>query len=438
MELLRPYKLHEKQLGPFQCTKRFINLLCGRRGGKTQLNARLFILRAYYDLSNATGTPPVIINGNPEGEPLIHLWAIAPTNDLVKVSKRAFFSAINPKLILRHNRAENSVWLIGWILVEFKSADRPELLVAAGLHGIWISEYSRLKEWVWAENLRPTLTDHDGWALIDTTGKLMGNNHYERDILQYALPGPKHDPDFAHFSWNTEDNTFIPNVKEEVAKAKATLPEAIFNINYMASIESFEGAIWALKRETHWIKELPKTVDRITGGQDWGYSHDGAMVIVAQSGENYYIVAGWMENKLYVKDDPELHSWVKVYAEIDDWCFDQWGERIEIIAGGPDEPASIDAMVESEVPMIAADNSVSDGNQGVAILFHPIPKKGPRMYFVENTPYKEHLERIFKQCQKYHVKPGTDKPEKKDDDGPDALRYNIQTFINQPDMFEVT
>lgn len=437
--MLKPYKLHEKQLEPFLSDKRFINLLCGRRGGKTQLNARKFILRAYKSLMKAPKkTPPVIINGNIEGEPIVHTWVVAPTNKLLQVAKRAFFSAINRKLILKHNRAENHVWLHGWILVEFMSADRPELLVGVGLHGLWISEYARLKEWVWAENLRPCLSDHNGWCLIDTTGRIMGAQHYDRDILQFAQEGPKHDPDFGHFTWNTEDNTFIPNIKEEVAKAKATLPRHIFNVNYMASTESFEGAIWELERSIHWVDNLPEKVDRITAGQDWGFSHDGALIVRAHCGENYYLVAGWMENRLAVKDDPELRSWVKVYAEIDEWCYEQLGIRIEANAGGPDRPENIDAMILSDVPMVSADNSVNDGNQGVSILFHNIAGKGPRLQFVKNTPYKDHLERIFSQCQKYHVKPGTDQPEKKDDDGPDALRYDVQTFTNIPSMFEVT
>jgi hypothetical protein len=66
-------------------------------------------------------------------------------------------------LVKKWNASKLRLWPYGNILIEFKSAERPERLVARGLDGAWFDEAARCPQVAWA-NLRARLADRQGWC----------------------------------------------------------------------------------------------------------------------------------------------------------------------------------------------------------------------------------------------------------------------------------
>lgn len=443
---LQDFELTKVQQNVWNCNTRFIDILAGRRGGKDYVIIRKAIAAMYNDLDNllrfkrGSGiemAPPAMVGRKIVGKPWLHYWVVAPTQSLLEVAKREFFEAIRPECILLHREQKGQVWLSGFMLVEFKSADRPDLLVGSGLNGIVIDEYARLKPGVWMDNLRPTISDKMGWCYIATTGKGR-RHHYYTDIRRYSEPGPLHDSEFTAFHWKTVDNTAIPGIVVEVEHARKTMPPGMFRRNYEASLEEFEGQVFeGMDRKLHFVERIPegRTVDRIIAGMDWGFSHAGCLTFAAICNEEVYIVAAWHEARLKVKSnfvngEYEEDCWISRYWEINNYLHDKYGVECETVYCDPSRPEFIEDLEDADIPAEAADNEVDPGIQDVALLLVPRIQGGPRMVWLTEGEYSKHVGTIYDECEGYSYKPNSEKVLKMQDEGPDTVRYLVRTGIS--------
>lgn len=446
MKCLKPFKIHLKQMAVWKSTARFIDMLVGRRGGKTYIAVRKFIARVFNDYAiyqahheeQKIPMPlPVIINNRIEGEPFLIYWIVSPTNKLLKIVKRAFFEALEPKLIIDWNATSNELYLVGFIKIEFWTAERPDLLVGPGLNGVLVDEHARLKPLVWTDNLRPTLSDKNGWAIFCTTPK--GRNHYYYDIRKFSLPGPDHDDDYEAFHWKTVDNTTRPALVLEVEKAKRTMPKAMFERNYEASLEAFEGQVWGeIDSTIHWADNIPDVefADRLFSAQDWGYSNPGCLGVFLECGEQCYLIAGHHEAGIVVKADKDgdgkymEQCWIQIYKDIEKWAMDKFGMEIETCSCDTENPEFITYYQDAGINAENANKEKDEGIQSVAVMLHPRPERGPRLMWWKNSPYAKHLQLIFEDCQGLHYKDGTEFVVKHKDHGADTVRYGIHTNID--------
>lgn len=131
--------------------------------------------------------------------------------------------------------------------------DKPERIEGQPWNGCHITEFGNIKEGAWGENIRPVLSDTNGFAFID--GVPEGRNHYY-DLALYgaggAIPEVKEivggyaenpdDPEWAFYCWFSSDVLS----SAEIASARKHLDEKTFRQEYQGSFESFEGlAYWA-------------------------------------------------------------------------------------------------------------------------------------------------------------------------------------------------
>jgi hypothetical protein len=226
--LFANYHPHAKQK-PFHKSKaRFKALAAGTRGGKTYACAREFIRRVYRDRAAKKGR--------------LNYWIIAPDYNLTEVAREELADILgcdspenmeSSPLVKKWNASKLRLWLYGNILIEFKSAERPERLVARGLDGAWFDEAARCPQVAWA-NLRDRLADRQSWCLFGTTP--MGKNWFYEEIYRLGDQFDElYDPEFQSFLFKTADNTAVPGLASEVERAKKQMPLRYFRRDFEAS-----------------------------------------------------------------------------------------------------------------------------------------------------------------------------------------------------------
>ena len=419
--------------------KRFIISEAGRRGGKTNINGKKSVKNIYRDFSGV-GLSPRPQNPRPSIRKLLPrylYWAVAPTYGLNMAQWKIILAFLPELLIQKIDIAKSQIWIKPEILICFKSADKPKNLVSEGLNGLWITETARLKREAWNDNLRPCLSDYNGWFLSDTTP--LGDNWYVEDIADYADPNnDKYDPEYQFYTWHTKDNTMLPGIDKEVEKAKKTMPKKLFQRNYEASREAFEGQIFEEFLEEIHVREFEHVPDRymvIVAGQDWGYTHKGAFVIVGITHDLHVDVIDEiaMSKVSVVKptDDYTGNTWVdmvknKLYQY--KFKFNDKLYGIEHVFAGPDEPEHIDDYKRNDIPAKKANNSVLPGIEWIQILLHPDENQVSR--FRVHKRCKNLIQNL--KTQRWKTDPqGEDSevPEKgsgeNDFDSNDALRYAL-------------
>jgi PBSX family phage terminase large subunit len=412
-DLFSTYEPHPKQLAFHGSTARIKCCAAGTRGGKTFAGAREFVRKVYADRAAKHGR--------------LFYWIVAPDYSLTDVAREELFDILGADLadpttspLVKHwNGSKLRLVLYGDIYIEFKSAERPEKLVARGLNGCWIDEASRCPAVTWA-NVRARIADRRGWALLTTTP--MGKNWFYNEVYVLGLRGSAdRDPDYESFHWTTADNTALPWLKDEMERARKVLPPRYFQRDWEASFEIFAGQIYdEFDRQLHVVERanLPLEFKTVIAGKDWGFAdgHPGATVVLGLSGSGkWYVLEEVVETR-------RLLGW---WTEKDRELMEKW--NIQMFYADPSEPEHIYQYRVDGLPIMEAKNRVAPGIQTVATLLHPVDGV-PSLYFAEDC--HESIEEI----EGYHYKEDRfgntkEEPEKSNDHTCDAIRYALHTHV---------
>ena len=414
---------HQKQEAVWICPARFIDVMAGRRGGKDWISARKFIKRIYNDLKKGRGyhSPSIKLE-----IPRLHYWCVAPSYKLNAVQKREIFKFIPETAIQDWVASRSKLWIYPEILIEFKSAENPEKLVSEGLNGIYITETARLKASVWNDNLRPTLSDKQGWGIFTTTP--LGRNWYIDDIRALSDPASetKH-PDWEGFYWKTSENTKCPGLIEEVEKAKATMPERYFRRNYEASPDAYHGQVFEEFDIDKHVVDFDVDLDRykyVVAGQDWGFTHNGVLCVVGITPDDDVDVIELVSapNINVVSTDPDQRTWRNIDLQLQD----KYG--IEWIFGGVDQPENITILRREGVDgrcvnIRGAKNAVRPSIDFLSTLMRANGGGRPKFRIRKCAATKPLVSGIIN--YRWDDKPGKEQPIKENDDEVDALRYAV-------------
>jgi len=228
---LRP---HPVQQAYFNSTHRFITLPAGRRSGKTELAKRRLVLRA---LGATTKWPP-------------RFFAGAPTRDQ---AKRIFWDdlkALVPRYALAAKPSESDLMLalINGAQLWVIGMDEPRRIEGQPWDGGVLDEYADMKETAWPQNVRPALSDRNGWC--DLIGVPEGRNHYYRLVRDAIAMQAKYGAasEWANYTWPSAD--ILP--AKEIEAAKRDLDPLTFDQEYNASFVNFTGrAYYAFTEALH-------------------------------------------------------------------------------------------------------------------------------------------------------------------------------------------
>lgn len=223
-------KPHDGQNALWRSKARFIVLPCGRRSGKSEIAKRKLVLSAI----------------NPDsGYPDANYFAAAPTRDQAKRIYWRDLKALIPKpLISKTSESELLIQLYNGATIYVVGMDKPERIEGLSWNGGILDEYANMKKMAWEENVRPALSDRNGWCWL--IGVPEGRNHYY-ELYQFAL-SEKSGDEWAAFTWKSAE--ILP--EHEIASARATLDELTFQQEYEASFVTFKGrCYYPFLRETH-------------------------------------------------------------------------------------------------------------------------------------------------------------------------------------------
>ena len=216
----RWYKLkpHDGQRALWHSKARFIVLPCGRRSGKSEIAKRKLVLSA---LNPDTGyTDP-------------NYFVAAPTHAQAKRIYWKDLKALIPKELVENIReGELSISLKNGATIYVIGMDKPERIEGISWNGGILDEYANMKPQAWLANVRPALSDRNGWCWL--IGVPEGRNHYYDTYLQ-ALEDKT--GEWAVFQWPSAD--ILPQA--EIESARRMLDELTFQQEYEASFVSFTG-----------------------------------------------------------------------------------------------------------------------------------------------------------------------------------------------------
>lgn len=269
--------LHPSQALIAKDTHRFRVFRCGRRFGKTSLIAEEI---KGVSISKPSRTA-YIANNYQQARDI--MWEMLK-KELAGAIKETNEARLEIKVRTIQGK-ESYIVLRGWESVENLRGQAFDFLA--------IDEVAQMKNfWAnWQEVLRPTLTDTKGSVIFAGTPK--GFNHFY-DLSNQELT----DKDFKSFHFTSYDNPHLP--KDELDKAKETLPPDRFAQEYLASFQKTQGLVYKeFSREKHLVDGLPYTDGKWIkyGAIDFGYRNPAAVLDVYYDNEKIVVEDEWYKRE---------------------------------------------------------------------------------------------------------------------------------------------
>lgn len=362
-------------------------------------------------------------------------WIVSPTYKQSKmIHWRDYLKEIPSQWVQKKNEVELSIILKNGSIIELKGAENPDALRGVKLRGLVIDEIASIRnwDWLWAEVLRPTLTDYSAPAIFISTPK--GFNHFH-DLYQL---GQQPEGDYRSWRYTSYDNPYIRN--EEIDAAKKELTEDTFAQEYMADFRKYTGLVYKnFERILHVIEPFDIPYDwRGIRGVDFGSTNPTACIwVLFDKDDNWYIADEHYETGKTI----DYHAGImnahaltpKIISTFGDPSGAQWmrefAERGVYIT-----PANKDTGTSNK-------NWVNFGIEKVAEKLKPIPghfvdKVGkdnqPKLFVFNNC---ENTIREFETYRWREKSPTAaqdlnepEEPEKANDHIMDALRYCVVSY----------
>lgn len=244
-----PPALHATQAQVYHDPARFRVLACGRRWGKTRVGSLMCVQTA--------------VTGG-------RAWWVAPSYPVSQVGWRLIRKLAAQVPGVEIKKGELQVVFPGGGSVRVRSADNPDALRGEGLDLVVLDECAFIQEEAWSEALRPALSDRKGRAVFISTPK--GRNWFWRAFQR----GLEHSGEWSSYQIPTSDNPYI--APTEIEAARETLPELIFEQEYLAQFLENQGAVFRNLEACLLAPINARPEDhrghKIVMGADWGKQAD--------------------------------------------------------------------------------------------------------------------------------------------------------------------
>lgn len=249
VRLQRP-RLHTGQQEVHNDSARFRVVVAGRRWGKSILGGLL-------------ATEAATQGGSV-------LW-VAPVYDQANIGWEAvtrYATAINRAVpCVEVRRSEREVHYPGGGVIRVRSGDVPDRLAGRAYDLAILDEAADLKPDLWAEHVRPTLTDRQGKAIIISTPKGPGWFH---DLYLRGGYGS-----VQSFRYPSSSNPYLP--ASEIDAARDELPDRIYRQEYLAEFLT-DGEVFARLDEA--VRPGTRGTHAPVIGVDVGQATDWTVVVV--------------------------------------------------------------------------------------------------------------------------------------------------------------
>lgn len=399
---------------------RFVLAGASVRSGKTYSAARKFLARVRKEAKADPHT-------------LKTYWVIGPTSDEAIACKIELVDLIpmwqvdktrqkndNKWRDLKHGRGK--VWLKGNVLIEFKSADRPEGLVARKINGVWWTEIARSKALAWP-NVRSRLANTNGWLIADTSP--YGRCWFYLELWEPTTLGKV--PNASAHIWRAVDSPFIP--PEEIEQARAMLPPQLFRREFEADWSTFKGLIYDEFDPAIHLRRLDFRPEKLGVFVDVNVASDmpAAFCVAAIAGksphERVHVLSEFYQKGIGVDG---LGGYVDTIRAASLQAEAKYGVPSTIVIDPSAEYVRA-KLVERGMNVVAAKNAVVEGIQRVMLVMHPING-------VSRLTIDPSCTNMVNELSGYRWKVTADgvireEPEKVDDHLMDGLRYGVMHFV---------
>ncbi len=217
-------ELHSGQLNVATSKSRFKVLVAGRRWGKTRLGVWLCIAKAM------------------QGK---KAWWVAPTYSMALEGWKEI-RTLGVDYGCEVKEYEKTLYTPTGGQVTVRSADNPSRLRGAGLDYIVLDECAFIKEDVWKEVLRPTLTERRGGALFISTPR--GFNWFSKLFDEAETLS-----DWERWQLSTTTNPYVPLDELEIAKKE--IGSFLYSQEYEAQFVEQSGGLF----NVNWFKYFDYT-----------------------------------------------------------------------------------------------------------------------------------------------------------------------------------
>lgn len=255
--------LKEKQRGIFLDDNRFKVIAAGRRFGKSYLSTYFIMTKAIQKKGN--------------------YFFVSPT---FQQSRQIIWNILKDKsrpITKKVNESRLELELINGSIIFLKGADRPDTMRGVSLSGVVLDEFGTIRnpDYVWADVLRPALSDQLGWAMFISSPK--GRNYFY-DLYNSA----KDNQDWGSWQFTTLDGGYVS--ESEVITARNELDNRTFRQEYEASFESYDGLVCPYyDRELNNNYETIQEFDTLIFGVDFNINKMPCAVFVKR-GRSLHLV----------------------------------------------------------------------------------------------------------------------------------------------------
>lgn len=301
IDLVSPYVARGQFIPFHKRQNRWSVLVCHRRAGKTVATVNDLIMGA-----GKCGLP------NPRFAYIAPLFNQA--KDIAWSYVRAYTQFIPGA---QYNETELRVDLPGGARIRLYGADNPDRMRGLYLDGVVMDEFADMDPRIWAEVIRPALSDRKGWAVFIGTPK--GKNAFW-DIYDAATK----DPDWLTLMLPADKSGLID--ASELADARKSMSEDQFAQEYLCSFQAaIQGAYYGkemayLEKEGRTTKPVPyEPIVPVHTAWDLGIDDSTAIWCVQvigkevrlidyyeNSGEGLAHYANWLRSKPYSYGDHYL------------------------------------------------------------------------------------------------------------------------------------
>lgn len=147
-------------------------------------------------------------------------------------------SLIPKKLIKKISETDLTIKTIFGSELAVVGLDNPQRIEGAPWDGCVLDEYANMRPQAWSENVRPALSDRNGWCWF--LGVPEGLNHF-KDLADFAKSeNVKEQGQWGFYTWPS--SIVLP--PEEIEAAKRDLDLKTFRQEYEASFEQAGGRVY--------------------------------------------------------------------------------------------------------------------------------------------------------------------------------------------------
>lgn len=383
-------------------------LLAGRRGGKTKAASIAAVEEA--SIPNTIG------------------WCCAPTNPkLHRYVIPAIQELIPPDWVESWSSEFGDLRLKNGSLIHFQTLEDPDQGRGQGLDWVWVDEVCELTIDHW-HVLRPSLTERRGGAFFSSSPR-----SYDWVYDEFFKRAEEGVPGYWACRYKTSDNPKI--TIEEIADARATMPDSMFRQEFEADFVIFTGAVYGgaidsqILRTPDEIRAIIPEWDetkfnnnlaswrQVIVGVDTGADHPFGAVKLISTEKGLVVVGEYLErHRTFIEHAFSMKQ--LAYSSGAKWAINK-NERQPTLE-----------LAQHGIFCQPAENDVVAGTERVKSWLHM-----KQLWFVESL-----CPTTIKQLKTYRwaedkAKDGSIRKErvyKRDDELPDCLRYAVMTWPQLP------